>query len=432
MMTTEVLEGLAPETRAAENPAIETRAVHAGRGGLKALGVHAPPIDLSSTYPLGDLEAAGAGLEALAAGADPGSAGAVYSRLFNPTTDRFERALADLERACGAVAFSSGMAALTAVLLAARLVRGGNHVVAVRPLYGGSDHLLTSGLLGLDVTWAAADEVAAAVTPETLLVLLETPANPTLELVDIEDVARQAGDVPLLVDSTFATPILQRPLTLGAALVLHSATKFLGGHGDVLAGVVAGRDEAWVRALRQVRVATGGVLHPLASYLLHRGLQTLPIRVERAQATASELASRLRRHPAVERVFYPSLESSAAWTKQMSGPGAVLAFEVSGGLEAAATVMASLRLLTPAVSLGSVDTLIQHPAALTHRLVDEQAKRETGISPGLLRLSVGLENACDLWNDLDQALGACLGACVSTSSAEARGLAATPRVAASG
>jgi methionine-gamma-lyase len=239
-------------------------AVHAGREDLAALGVHACPIDLSSTNPLPDIETGGASYEAMATGGHPDpDGGAVYARLWNPTVARFEQALARLEGAAEAVAYASGMAALTATVLAVKAERGGSHVVAVRPLYGGSDHLLASGVLGVEVTYCAADQVATAIRPDTCLVVLETPANPTLELVDIAAVAAQVGDVPLLVDNTFATPVLQNPLRHGATLVLHSATKYLGGHGDVVGGVVA-TDPEWAAALRRVRAITGGLLHPLA------------------------------------------------------------------------------------------------------------------------------------------------------------------------
>jgi len=385
------------------SPNPRTLAVHGGRDDLADLGVHAPPLDLSSTYPIGPLDEATASLDAMAHGGHPiGSS--IYARLHNPTVARFEDALAQLECAEEAVAFSSGMAAITACLLASR--QRGNHVVAIRPVYGGTDHLLESGLLGLDVTWARPDEVRGAVRPETALVLLETPANPTLELIDIESVVEQAGDVPVLVDSTFATPVLQQPLRLGAKLVLHSGTKFLGGHGDVIAGVVA-TDSERAAALRRVRVATGGILHPLGAYLLHRGLPTLPLRIEAAQASAAELADRLRRHSAVKSVSFPGLaecDPDGLVGRQMSGPGALLAFEVHGGLDTAARVLAGVQLMTSAVSLGSVDTLIQHPAGLTHYVVPPEARLASGITDGLLRISVGLEDVEDLWSDLATAL----------------------------
>ncbi|MER7418202.1 PLP-dependent transferase [Micromonospora peucetia] len=379
---------------------VDTRAVHAGRDDLAALGVHVPPIDLSTTNPLPSVDAGGDAYEALATGGTlPTGGSAVYQRLWNPTVARFETALADLEDTTDAVAFASGMAALTAALLAATR-DGKRHLVAVRPLYGGTDHVLATGLLGTTVTWARADEVAAAVRPDTALVIAETPANPTLDLVDIAVLARAAGDVPLLVDNTVATPVLQQPTRHGAALVLHSATKSIGGHGDVLAGVIA-CDADWAARLRQVRALTGAILHPLGGYLLHRGLQTLPVRVRAQQAGAEKLATWLANHPAVARVHHPSLHDPAGLVgRQMSGPGSLLAFEVRGGAPAAATVANACRLITHAVSLGGVDTLIQHPASLTHRPVEGEAKP----CGGLLRVSVGLEDPEDLRADLAQAL----------------------------
>ncbi|MGW6280502.1 trans-sulfuration enzyme family protein [Kribbella sp. NPDC055071] len=378
---------------------LDTRSVHAGRDDLTALGVHVPPIDLSTTYPLPGVDAGGTSYDELARGNGPDAGNLVYQRLWNPTVARFESALAELEQTEGAVAFGSGMAALTACLLAA-VTAGRPHVVAVRPLYGGSDHLLSTGLLGTTVTWAGVGEVASAVRADTGLVIVETPANPTLELVDIAGVVAAAGDVPVLVDSTFATPVLQQPARHGASLVLHSATKYLGGHGDVMGGVVAAGAE-WIGRLRQIRALTGGLLHPLAAYELHRGLQTLPLRVRAQQSTAIKVADWLSAQPTVDRVDYPGLSDPQGLIgRQQSGPGAVLSFTLTGGYEAAAQVAANLNLITHAVSLGGVDTLIQHPAALTHRLVAPEAKPPAN----LLRLSLGLEDPEDLVADLHQAL----------------------------
>lgn len=393
---------------------LRTNAVHAGRADLSELGVHALPLDLSTTNPLPSLQEANQSLDTMAHGGHPQGC-SVYARLHNPTVGRFEEALAGLEGSDEAVAFSSGMAAMTACLLAAR--EQGRHVVAIRPLYGGTDHLLASGLLGMEVSWSTPAGVADAIRPDTALVILETPGNPTLELVDIEMVVRQAQGVPVLVDSTFATPVLQRPLEHGARIVLHSATKFLGGHGDVIAGVVA-TDGEWAAALRRVRVVTGGILHPLAAYLLHRGLQTLPVRVEAAQRNAMEIINRLQKHPAVDRVLFPGLAGSdplGVMERQMDGPGAVLAFEVYGGREVAAKVLEEVQLMTPAVSLGSTDTLIQHPAGLTHHVVDPEARSSCGISESLLRISVGLEDVDDLWTDLSGALDAAIAESAGTS-----------------
>jgi cystathionine beta-lyase/cystathionine gamma-synthase len=316
---------------------------------------------------------------------------------------RFETALAELEGCEEAVAFASGMAALSACLLAT-VSAGKSHVVAVRPLYGGSDHVLATGLLGTAVTWATADTVGDAIRPDTGLVVVETPANPTLELLDLSAVCAQAADVPVLVDNTFATPVLQRPRRQGAALVLHSATKYLGGHGDVMGGVVAAGPE-WSSRLRQVRALTGGLLHPIAAYQLHRGLQTLTIRVRAQQDGARRLAEWLAEQPAVDAVHYPGLagcDPQGLVGRQMSGPGAVLAFSVRGGYAAAAQVADAVQLITHAVSLGGVDSLIQHPASLTHRPVAPEARPAASV----LRLSVGLEDPSDLIVDLDKALGA--------------------------
>lgn len=382
---------------------LTTAAVHAGRDDLTGLGLHTPPLDRSTTYPVPGLDEGAAALLAFAAG-DATAATPVYSRLHNPTTARWERGIAELERAEEAVAFASGMAAITATLLAAGAV--GGHVVAVRPLYGGTDHLLASGLLGIDVTWATAEEVGDAVRPGTRLVIVETPANPTLALVDIAAVVTAAGGVPVMVDNTFATPVLQRPLDHGASYAVHSATKYLGGHGDVLAGVVATTAERAAR-LRQVRILTGAVLDPQGAWLLHRSLPTLPSRVLGAQAGATALVERLGGHPAVERVSWPGLadcDPAGLVGRQMEGPGAMLAFDVVGGFDAARTVHDEVRLITSAVSLGSTDTLIEHPAALTHALVDEADRAGYGVGPGMLRLSVGLEDPEDIWADLGAAL----------------------------
>ena len=382
--------------------ALDSVAVRAGRGDLAALGVHAPPIDLSSTSPLPGVEAGGLSYESMATGGHPTEGGHVYARLWNPTVARFETGLAALEHAEEAVAFASGMAALAATVMAARTERGGSHVVAVRPLYGGTDHVLATGLLGVETTFCSPAQVAESVRPDTCLVVVETPANPTLELVDIAQVVAAAGDRPVVVDNTFATPVLQNPLTHGATMVLHSATKYLGGHGDAVGGVVA-TDEVWAAALRRVRAVTGGILHPLAAYLLHRGLATLPLRVRAQQTSAEKVAGWLTEHPSITAVHYPGLpeaDPAGLIGRQMRGPGAMVTVQLAGGYEQAARVAERLELFTHAVSLGGVDSLVQHPAALTHRPVAPDARPDAG----LLRLSVGLEDAEDLQDDLARAL----------------------------
>lgn len=378
-----------------------TSCVHAGRRELVNSGAHVPTLDLATTYPLPTVDDGGKSYEILATGGRPeGVASFVYSRLWNPTVDGFEQALAELEGCTDAVAFASGMAALTACVLATADA-GCRHVIAVRPLYGGTDNLLTSSLLATEVTWCNAGQVGESIRPTTVLVVVESPANPTLEVLDIEGVASQCGDVPLLVDNTFATPILQQPARHGASLVLHSATKFIGGHSDVLGGVVA-CDAAWAARLRSVRAATGGVLHPFAAYLLHRGIQTLAVRVHAQQATAHRLASWLAEEATfAHRVYYPTLatEDNSGRPAQLRGSGCVLAFEVTGGFDAAAELANRCRVITHAVSLGGVGSLIEHPASLTHRF----ANADIRLPPGLLRLSVGLEDSDDLIEDLSQA-----------------------------
>lgn len=384
------------------NLQLDSVAVHAGREDLASLGVHALPIDLSTTNPLADIELGGSSCEALAGGGFPEpSGGAVYARLWNPTVARFETALAALEHAPAAVAFSSGMAALTAAILTITHETGCRHVVALRPLYGGTDHLLATGRLGTEVTFCSPEEVANAVRPDTGLVVVETPANPTLELVDIGAVSTAAGGVPVLVDNTFATPVLQNPLEHGAGLVLHSATKYLGGHGDVVAGVVACGDDL-AAGLRRTRAVTGAILHPLGAYLLHRGLQTLPLRVRAQQASAQRIAEWLTTHAAVSRVRYPGIDDDPRRVlgSQLRGPGAMIAIELEGGYQHALQFTSAVRLFTHAVSLGGVDSLVQHPAALTHRPVAPEARP----SASLVRLSIGLEAATDLIADLDAAL----------------------------
>jgi methionine-gamma-lyase len=394
---------------------LETKLAHSGREDFAELGVHAPPLDLSSTYPLQDLAGGREAIDAWACG-DAEASNPIYARLHNPTVARYEQAFAALEGGSDGVAFASGMAAIHAVLQSLRLhemqegVRR-NKVVVVRPLYGCTDHLLASGLLGFETVFVDEADLADAVDEDTALVVLETPANPTLDLIDLRAGIAAAGDVPVMVDNTFATPVLQNPLRLGATFAVHSATKYLGGHGDVLAGIVA-TDATWAARLRQVRILTGGNLHPMAAWLLHRSLPTLALRVEKAQANAQVLAERLQGHARVESVHYPGLaacDPRGLIGAQMAGPGSVMAIRIDGGFEAAARVMRAVRLFTPAVSLGSTDSLIEHPAGLTHRIVGDAGREQGGITEDMLRLAVGIEHVEDLWRDLESALQAAAG-----------------------
>lgn len=394
-----------------ESESLRTRAVHAGRDDLTELGVHTMPIDLSTTNPLTSISAGRDAYDTYASGAarEPGMT-SLYRRAWNPTVARFENAIAALEgyvlgapaMQVEALAYPSGMAAITAVIQS-RVAAGKPHVLAIRPLYGGTDAILASGLLGTEVEFIDPENVAAVITERTGLVVVESPSNPTLELRDIAKLAREAGDVPVMVDNTFATPILQRPLTLGAGYVVHSATKYIGGHGDAMGGVVV-TSPKHAAELRPLRVLTGSVMDPFTAYLMHRGLATLPIRVKEAQETAQLIAEWLSNQSSVREVFYPGLpgaDPNGLLGAQMHGPGAMVAFDVEC-FDRAERFCQALQLITHAVSLGGVDTLIEHPAALTHRVVAEEAQPGEGI----LRLSIGLESADDLIEDLLRGLAA--------------------------
>ena len=400
-------------TKDDSNYGFNTLANHAGREDLKNLGVHVAPIDFSSTAPLTDIENGGLSYEQLAGGGMLRETDStVYRRLWNPTIARFEQALTALEttrlKAAGkdtsgfeSIAYASGMAAISAIFV--DIVRNGKpHVVAVHPIYGGTHGLLTKNTLGTEVTFVAPDGVTAALTDRTGLVIVESPCNPTLELNDIADVVRQAGSVPVMVDNTFATPYLQQPLSLGASYVVHSATKYLGGHGDLVGGTVT-TDHARAVPLRQLRASLGGVLDPLSGYLFLRGLSTLAIRMDAQSRNAQAVAEYLSTRPEVAEVYYPGLPGAdprGLVGTQMTGPGAMVSLNMVGGFDAAQTLCKNLRLVVHAVSLGSTDTLIQHPASVTHRPV-------TGVyapGAGVLRMSVGLEDAADLIADFEQAL----------------------------
>lgn len=390
---------------------LNTTAVHAGRADLTDLGVHALPLDFSTTNPLPSVIGGGDAYENLATGGRPTRSHGthVYRRLWNPTVGRFEDAVASFEpvtaegNATQAVAFATGMAAITAVVLS-RVKIGKPHVVGIRPLYGGTDHLLEHGLLGTHVTFTDVHGLSAAITEHTGLIVLESPGNPTLQLIDIREVARAAGDVPVMVDNTFASSVLQHPLELGATYSMHSATKYIGGHGDAMGGVVITSAEL-AAELRSVRAITGGLLDPMSAYLLHRGLPTMPIRVQHQQQHAHALATWLDTQDAVAHVYYPGLPACdphglVGEGRQMRGGGAMVSIEMAGGFDAAQGLCARLELVLHAVSLGGVDTLIQHPAALTHRPVTTDAKPGQGV----LRISVGLEDPEDIIGDFAHAL----------------------------
>ncbi len=384
-----------------------SKAVHGGHDPAQHQGAVSVPIYQSSTFAFPSAEEGAARF----AGE---SKGLIYTRLGNPTIAALEACVADLEGGCGAVGAATGMGAVSTVLLT--LLDAGAHVVGTHPLYGPSRGLVDRHLarFGVTATWVAApdlDGMRAAIRPETRLVYVETPANPTLDLVDLAaavEVAHAAG-VPLVVDNTFAGPHLQRPLEWGADIVLHSMTKSLNGHADVVAGIVVAREASMLARLRETAGSFGMTMDPHQAWLVLRGIRTLGMRVERAQENARALAAWLEGHPAIEWVRYPGLASHPQFElarRQMDGPGAMIAFELQGGVEAGRRVMNAVRLITLAVSLGGVESLIEHPASMTHKGVAAEEQRRQGITPGLVRLSVGCEDLDDLRADLEQALGA--------------------------
>lgn len=383
---------------------LSTTAVHAGetRDASDALD---PPLVLSSAFALGTADEA--------AGAFRGDNDRwIYGRWGNPTVRQLEEKLAALEGAEAAVATASGMAAVTGALLAN--LRAGDHVVAPLAFYGESARLLRERLpaFGIETTFVDATRVesyAEAIRPTTRVVYVESPANPTLQLTDIAAVAglAHARGITVIADNTFATPYCQEPLALGADLVLHSLTKAIGGHGDAIGGVVAGsRDRVAVVAELVVKTF-GGVLAPFNAFLVARGVRTLALRQRQACASALVIARMLEAHPAVLRVHYPGLESHphhALAARQMRDSGALVAFELGGGLEAGKRLLERVRVISHAVSLGDVRSLVTHPASTTASTMPEELRRRAGIADGLLRLSVGIEDAADLIADLEQAL----------------------------
>ncbi len=381
-----------------------TRIIHAGQQADPATGAVSVPVYQTSTFAFADADEGAARFG--------GAPGWKYTRLGNPTTAALERSVAILEGGCGGLGAASGMAAVNTVYLT--FLSQGSHVVATDCLYGPSRTVLETeyarfGVEASFVDTSDADNVARALRPETRLVYIETPANPTLRITDIArcaDLAHSAG-VPLVVDNTFASPYLQNPLALGADVVVHSMTKFINGHTDVVAGMIVAKQEVVLARLRSVHVNLGGTMDPHQSWLVLRGLKTLGLRMERAQANARALAYFLQRHAKVEWVNYPGLDShpqNVLMRQQMRGPGAVVTFGVAGGLLGGKTLINGVRLATLAVSLGGVETLIEHPASMTHAGVPREERLAAGITDDLVRVAVGCEDYEDLERDLDQAL----------------------------
>jgi methionine-gamma-lyase len=385
---------------------INSRLVH-GRYHPDATGAVNVPIYQSSTFAFRDA-AHGA---ALFAGAEEGY---IYTRIGNPTIRALEESVADLENGAGGVATSSGLGAVSTLYIA--LLGGGAHMVSTASVYGPSrglveKHLSRFGVAASFVDTSTLDNLRRALRPDTKLVYVETPSNPAMQVTDIAGAAQLAheGGSLLAVDNTFASPYLQKPLDLGADIVLHSVTKFINGHADVVGGVLVARDPAVVRQLKDVMVQMGCNMDPHQAFLVLRGLKTLGLRVERAQAGAQAIARWLEGHPKVRSVRYiglPSHPQHELAQRQMRGFGSMISFELTGGLEAGRRLMNHVKLATLAVSLGGVETLIEHPASMTHAAMSKEAREAAGFTDGLVRYSVGIEEADDLIADLEQALEA--------------------------
>ncbi len=382
---------------------VDSQLIHAG-AHKDPFGSATVPIYQTSTFAF---DSAQTGADRFAGTA----AGYIYTRLGNPTISALERCVAELENGAMGVATSSGMGAVSAVYLA--FLGQGAHLVGTSSVYGPSRLLAEKHLsrFGVASTWVDTTDLAnlrAAIRPETRMVYVESPANPTMQVTDLAGAAAIAHEhgAMLVVDNTFASPYLQKPLDLGADVVLHSVTKFLNGHADVVGGIVVAKGETHGKAIRAMMIASGCNMDPHQAYLVLRGIKTLGVRVERAQANAMKIARWLESHPRVNWVRYvglPSHPQHELVKQQMTGFGAMIAFELKGGLEAGRTVMDNVRLATLAVSLGGVETLIEHPASMTHAGVSREHREEAGITDGLVRYAVGIENVDDLINDLAQA-----------------------------
>jgi len=385
----------------------DTLCVHAGVGANEHRAV-VPPIYQTSTFRFDSVEQ---GAALFAGGADRGE-GYIYTRLGNPTVRGLERAIASLEGGFDGLACASGMAAIHTTFAA--FLKAGDHVVCSESVYGPVTSLL-NGLfarLGVQTTFVDSSDLAAlkaAIRPGTAIVHIETPGNPMLSVTDIAAAAELAHAVGqrLTVDNTFMTPLLQQPLALGADVVMHSLTKFLNGHADVVGGVIVPRTEADWKLLRPTLNLAGGTLPPHDAFLVHRGIKTLALRMARHCESAQRIAEYLAGHAAVAWVRFPGLPTDPGYAlsrKQTKGPGGMITFELKGGLEAGRALMESVELASLAVSLGGVETLIQHPASMTHASMKAELRRQAGITDGLVRLSVGIEDVSEIQADLEQAL----------------------------
>ncbi|MEP9408279.1 methionine gamma-lyase [Peribacillus frigoritolerans] len=382
----------------------ETAVIHEGYDSKKHLGSLATPLFQTSTFTFENAEQG----ERRFAGMEDGY---IYSRLGNPTVQVLEEKIAALEGGEAGLAFGSGMAAVSAVLFA--LTKTDDHILCSQGLYGCTFGLLqlmknkyriTHDFCEMDTE----EQVRKMIRPETTCIYVETPINPTMKMIDLQMVVRVAKEynVTVVVDNTFSTPYLQRPLEYGCDIVLHSATKYLCGHGDVVAGLVVGKKEFMNHVAGTTQKDIGGIISPFDAWLLLRGLKTLPVRMDRHSANAMAIFHELKKHPKVKKVYYPGDAASPdhyIMQKQMKHGGGLISFELHGTKQDAQVFLNKLKLIKIAVSLGDAETLIQHPATMTHSAVPEDSREQMGISNQLVRLSVGLEAWQDVWQDLQHA-----------------------------
>ena len=387
-----------------KNLGFNSKLIHGG-DFEDALGSATVPIYQTSTFAFKNADH---GAACFAGESD----GFIYTRIGNPTIGALESQIADLESGFGGIAVSSGMAAVTTIYMG--ILGQGAHIVSSAAVYGPSrvvmeQHFSRFGVESTYVNSENIEEVRNAIRPNTKLIFIETPANPTMGITDIEAVCKIAKDHGILVavDNTFCSPYLQKPLDLGADIVFHSMTKFLNGHADIVAGIIVAKEETIYKKLRTMMINMGCNMDPHQAYMVIRGLKTLGIRIDRAQENAIKVANFLENHPKIEWVKYPGLTSHPQFElakKQMNGPGCMISFELKGGVEAGKILQNNVHLAILAVSLGGVETLIQHPASMTHSKMDKASREKAGITDGLVRFAVGIENVEDIIADLDQAL----------------------------
>lgn len=383
---------------------IETKCVHAGIKEYEH-GPVIPPIYQTSTFKFESADHGGS----LFAGEQKGY---IYTRMLNPTVEAMEDAIAELEGGYKALGCASGMAAVNTVFSA--LLKSGDHVICSKSVYGPTSTLLATVFSKFNVestfvNTSNIENIEKSIKPNTRLIYIETPGNPTLEVTDLKAVSEIAHKINALVvvDNTFMSPALQQPFMFGVDIILHSMTKFLNGHADVVAGVIIVKDEETYKHFRKTLNQLGGVIDPFNSFLVHRGLKTLSIRMQKHSENAIKIAEFLEAHPKVDWVRFPGLKSFPNYEvaqKQHKAPGGMISFELKGGVIAGKKLMNSVKLCQLAVSLGGVETLIQHPASMTHLTMGKEARESAGITDGLVRLSVGIENVDDIIADISNAL----------------------------